>query len=210
MHVERHLLKTIVIADYPDKIQVAKFRRAIPYVSVSSLTKGKKDIPTRFRNPKRYYFDDNGVLINRTTGRAQLANAKTAGKARYWVINFQDIWNQSITRQNRATKIEKLKALLRPHIESLVPINEYPLKLEIYFFDVECPLDIFNKGAVYIKVIEDLLVNTNKGKDSNKKIIEDDSIAYLNDSGRCKFIRIQENSERRMEIRIYKSDNIDH
>ncbi len=210
MTTERPLLLEIVIPNYPDKIIISKARRPIYYVKKTSGIKGKTDIPKSFLNEIKFHFDDKGVLINNKTGLPQLANAQTAGKPRFWTINFQDIWNQNVTKQSRNSKVEKLKEILRPFIQELPTINVYPLKLEIFIYDLECPVDISNKGVIYTKVIEDLLVNTNKDKSNNRHIIIDDSINYINDSGRTKFIKIADDKDKRMEIRIFKSDNLNY
>ena len=104
--------------------------------------------------------------------------------------------------------VDKLKDILRPYIEQLNPIPEsmFPIGIEIVIFDTEFPVDASNKGVIYTKVIEDLLVNTNKDKPTNKKIIPDDSVKYINDSGRIKCVNVSSELEKRMEIRIFKSN----
>lgn len=190
----------LVIPDYPDKILTAKARRPILYTSGLSKVKGRTNIPKTFLNTDKYFFNDKGVLICRKTNEPQLANPQLAGKPRYWVVNFQDIWNQSLAKQSRAMMIDKLKDALRPYIKSLRKIRSFPIELSITLYDAQCPVDISNRGAVYTKVVEDLLVK--------EGIIPDDSAPYINCSGRTKFIPLHEdgNSKKRMEIRITGSD----
>lgn len=198
----------IVIKDYPDKVLIAKARRPKYYLSMESKLTGNREIPKTFQNTEKYDFDERGILIKKATGEPQLANPQTAGKPRYWVVNFQDIWNGNMAKQDRAMKVDKLKTILRPFISELKPIEQFPIGIEIYIFDTECPVDISNKGVIYTKILEDLLVNTNRDKPDNKHIIPDDSVEYINDSGRCKFIKVQEEKEKRMEIIIFRSHNI--
>ena len=198
---------TIVVPNYPDKVLIAKARRPKYYLSLDSKLTGNREIPKTFKNPEKYGFDERGILIKLATGEPQLANPQTAGKPRYWVVNFQDIWNGNMAKQDRAMKVDRLKAILRPYIEQLDPITTFPIGIEILIFDTECPVDISNKGVIYTKVIEDLLVNTNKDKENNKHIIPDDSIEYINDSGRTKFVRVRKEEEKRMEVRIFRSNN---
>lgn len=198
---------TITVKDYPDKVLIAKARRPKYYLSLDSKLTGNREIPKTFQNPEKYTFDDRGILVKRSTGEPQLANPQTAGKPRYWVVNFQDIWNGNMAKQDRAMKVDRLKNILRPYIEQIDPIMTFPIGIEIVIFDTECPVDISNKGVIYTKVIEDLLVNTNKDKEDNKHIIPDDSIEYINDSGRTKFVRILNKEDKKMEIRIFRSNN---
>lgn len=196
----KDLIVNLVIPDYPDKVLIAKSRRPVYYVLSSSKVRGRVDIPKSYlTNTNKYSFNTEGVLINNTTGEPQLANPQTAGKPRYWVVNFQDIWNQKLSKQSRAVKIDKLKHVLRPYIKTVPKIVSFPLRLEIYIYDIECPVDVSNKGAIYTKVVEDLLVNEN--------VIPDDSAEYINCSGKVKFVKIDDSKDRKMEIRIYRSDN---
>lgn len=188
----------VTIPDYPDKIMTAKARRPIYYISSSSNVKGRTNIPKSFLNKLKYDFDNRGVLINLKTGLPQLANPQTAGKPRYWVVNFQDIWNQNLTKQDRAMKIDKLKSFLRPYIQSISPITQFPVEIGIMMYDTQCPVDVSNRGAIYTKVIEDLLVKEGK--------LPDDSIDYVN-AGRVKFISISDVKDKKMIIKISKSDN---
>lgn len=198
---------TIVVQNYPDKVLIAKARRPKYYLSLDSKLTGNRDIPKTFQNPEKYAFDARGILIKKATGEPQLANPQTAGKPRYWVVNFQDIWNGNMAKQDRAMKVDRLKNILRPYIEQVEPITTFPIGIEIVIFDTECPVDISNKGVIYTKIIEDLLVNTNKDKEDNKHIIPDDSVEYINDSGRTKFVKVTTEEEKRMEIRIFRSNN---
>jgi hypothetical protein len=192
-------LIVITIPQYPERVQVAKARRPIFYVSKDSKVRGKSPIPPSFNNPEKYFFNEKGVLCNHKTGEPQLANPKSAGTPRYWVVNFQDIWNQNLTKQARASHVDKLKVIFRPYVQQIEELREFPIEISLVIYDIKCPVDISNKGVIYTKVIEDLLVKEGK--------IPDDSVQYINCSGRTKFIEITDESQVRMEVRIYKSDD---
>jgi hypothetical protein len=194
------MFKTIVITvpDYPDKVMIAKSRRSVFYVSMTASVKGRTDIPKRYKSA-HYVFDARGVLTDVRTGNPVLANPRTAGKPRYWVVNFQDIWNQNLTKQTRASYTGLLKDIFRPFIRKMKVITEFPLELNLRLYDLECPVDVSNKGVIYTKIIEDLMVTEGR--------IPDDSVEYINCSGRTKFIRITDPKKKRMEIVISKSDN---
>lgn len=191
-------IRTIKVPQYPDKVMVAKARRAIMYVSAESRVRGRTNIPSSFLTSPHYEFNEDGVLMDVRSGLPKLANPKTAGTPRYWVVNFQDIWNQNITKQDRAMKVDKLKDILRPYIKKIKPITSFPIELNIILYDISMPVDISNKGVVFTKVIEDLLVTEGK--------IPDDSVFYINCSGSCRYVAVDRLEEKKMEIRILKSE----
>lgn len=179
---------------------VAKSRAPIYYLSKdSSLKRGKRDIPKTFRNPDKFFFNERGILCDKITNEPKLANPGTAGKPRYWVVNFQDIWNQNVTRQARALRTDKLKNIFIKYLKDIDPIREFPIKMCINLYDTEMPVDISNKGVIYTKVIEDTLTFLDK--------IPDDSSEYVNCSGCCKFIKVEREEDIKMVINIYKSNN---
>jgi hypothetical protein len=192
------VLRKIVVYDYPDKVMIARSRRELYYVNNSNV-RGNTNIPKRFTNHPDYSFDPKGRLINIVTGEYVLANPRTAGKPRYWVVNFQDIWNQNMTKQTRAQRTGLLKDIFRPHVKKIKIIKDFPVEISIKIYDLTCPVDISNKGVIYTKIIEDLLVTEGK--------IPDDSVDYVNCSGRTKYIHITDQKKKRMEITISKSDN---
>lgn len=195
------LIHEIIIPDYPDKIKLSDSRRPTYFVKNKS-----SKIPKKYQNEN--YGWVNEFLVDKRTGEKVIRNSKSVGTPRYWSVNFQAIWNGQIKHQNRASITSKLKDVFRPYIEELDIITQYPIKIEIFLHDVEMPIDVDNKGVVYTKIITDLLVNTNKGMDDNKSIIPDDSSAYVNDTGRCKWVKVNNYNDIKMVIRIWKSNNL--
>lgn len=189
------LLQTIEIPDYPDKILISKARRPVYYVQKGKGLRGKEEIPKSYKT-EAYTFKD-GFLVKKATQDKVLANPRTAGTARYWVVNFQEIWNGRVSGAGRAAKIEKIKEALRPYISKVIPIAHYPVRIEIELCNTQFNIDASNKGVIYTKVIEDLLVSEGK--------LVDDSPAYVNDTGRIKLTIVQTEAERKMIVRIYKS-----
>lgn len=199
---KRRVLREVIIKDYPDKILLANEKRPVYYVSATSKVRGKKALPKTYKDPNKYRFNDRGILIKRSTGEPVLANPHTAGKPRYWVVNFQDVWNGAASRHGRAMKADKLKRVLEPHLDELPPLNhrDYPVRVEIFLFDTHFPVDASNKGVIYHKVIEDILVRAG--------VLVDDSENFVNDAGRTKLIRISDEKEKKMIVRIVQSDNL--
>jgi hypothetical protein len=198
------LIYEIEIPNYPSKVQLSASRRAVYFTKV----KDKDKLPKKYQADD-YYWGDDGYLYHKDTPTKKvIKNSKSAGTPKYWSVNFQAIWNQQIKYQARANITRILKDLLRPYIEVLEPITEYPIRIEMFLLDQKMPVDVDNKGVVFTKVLLDLLVNSNKGEPNNKKVIDDDSSEYINDVGRCKWIKIEEGETPKMIIRIWKSNNL--
>lgn len=187
------LIHEIVIQNYPSKIQLSNKQRAKYY----HKNKGKP-IPKKYKND-RYIYSKAKVLIDSVTGERVIANPRLAGTPKMWNVNFQAIWNQQIKYQSRAVITNKLKDIFIPFIKDLKPIREFPVKFEIFIFDIDMVVDISNKGVIYTKIIEDLL--------TEYKVIPDDKAEFINDTGRCKWIKVNTEEEIRMVIRISKSNN---
>ena len=196
------LIYQIEIPDYPSKIKLSESRNPVYYKRSKHLNK----LPNKYMTP-RYYWDENGFLFDAEENKRVIKNSRSVGTPKYWVVNFQAIWNQAIKYQARANITAKLKEVFRPYIKVLQPITEYPIAIEILLLDTTMPVDVDNKGVIYTKVITDLLVNTDKGLNHNKKIIEEDSSEYVNDTGRCKWVKVDEDKDIKMIIRIWKSNN---
>jgi len=184
---------SIVINNYPDSILISQSRRKKYY------TKDKK-IPKRYQS-HFYNFDKDGKLYDVRTNQLVIANPRTAGTQRFWKVNFQDIWNGVLSGPNRAFRINKLKDLLRPHIQTIPRLTIFPIGLSITLYNSHFEIDASNKGAIYTKVIEDLLVETKK--------IPDDNPSYITDTGRIQLIKIEDHETPRMIINIFTiSSNI--
>ena len=184
-------IRLISIPQYPDKVLIANARRPKYY------KKGDK-IPPSFLKKDWYVFNEKGILINLRTNQPQLANPGTAGKPRYWVVNFQDIWNGNMARQSRASRVDKLKEILRPYVARIKPIKVFPIEVSLHIYDVSMPVDISNKGVIYTKVIEDLMVE--------QGVIPNDTVQYINCSGRVRYIEVKDPKDKCLHIAIYKSE----
>jgi len=187
------LIHEIVIPNYPSKIKLSEKQRAKYY----HKNKGKKP-PKKYQN-NRYVYNKAKVLVDVVTGERVIANPRLAGTPKMWNVNFQAIWNQAIRFQQRAVITNKLKEIFIPFIKDLKPIKEFPIKFEIFICDIDMVVDISNKGVIYTKILEDLL--------TEYKIIPDDKAEFINDTGRCKWIKVNTEDEVHMVIRISKSNN---
>lgn len=190
---------------YIDKLLVSK-KRNPKYYSITTGV-GRKQITTGSRVEKKLtagiYKLDSKLFVLDENGEKIVSNVRTVGKPKYWVVNFQDIYNNIIRFQARNTIIIKLKNEFLPYINTsklncIDFSNLYPLRIELFIFSKEMPVDVDNKGALYFKVFQDII------KD---KYIQDDSSEYINDTGRVKWIKVNEDQEEKMIFRITKSNN---
>ena len=189
------LLREITIPDYPSRIKLSEKRIAKYY----KKGKTKKVVPKKYADKHKFDYNKKGFLVNLLTEERVIANPLSVGTPRYWVVNFQSIWNQAVKHQQRSVIMNKLKDILVPYIKPIKKITEYPIRIQLILYDTEMKVDVDNKGVIYTKVITDLLVR-------NDKII-DDSSQYVNDTGRCKFIKVATEKERKMVVRILTSSN---
>lgn len=189
--------QSVEIPNYPDEIIVTRARRPVYYVSQDSGKKGVKRLPKKYTT-EEYEYDRDGFLIEKKTGKKVVANTRSVGKSRKWVVNFQEIWNGNVARQKRAHYMNFLKDILRPFIQEfrVVDPSSFPLAVEIHLYSYKFNVDASNKGPIYIKIIEDLLVTEGK--------IPDDSPQYINDTGRIKLHLIKE-GDPKMIIKLYSS-----
>ena len=177
---DREVIYEIVIPNYPSKIKLSEKQRPKYYM------KGKgKEVPKKYRNDRYTYKDK--FLVDVVTNEKVIANPRLAGTPKMWNVNFQAIWNQQIKYQARAMITNKLKDIFIPYIKKLKPITQFPIQFEIFIFDIDMVVDISNKGVIYTKIIEDLL--------TEYKIIPDDKAEFINDTGRCKYIKVNTEDE---------------
>lgn len=169
----------------------AKYHHKSQYKPYNIL--GKK-LGKRLSDINNYSFNEEGFLINNETSEKVIANPFKAGEPRRWVINFQAIYNGTIKKHVRNNYLNKLKDLLTPSVEEIPVITEFPLRIELFIYCAEMPVDVGNKGPIYFKVFEDIL-KVNK--------IPDDSSEYIRDTGRTVWIPTPRHKER-MEFHITK------
>lgn len=187
MSDKEKLICSLEIVPYPDKVLLSKERRPVYYT--------KKDAPKRYIGNPRYYFNNNGVLIDASTLKPIVKNSRTAGKPRYWNVNFQSIWNGAMHQHARANISNKLSDMVRPSLDKCPVITQFPLRIELVICDILSKQDIDNKGVVYHKVFADTLKKLGK--------IPDDSVEYINDTGRTIFIKVDNTEDIGMYYNIY-------
>lgn len=125
------LLKKIEIP-FSEYVEVSKKRRAKPY------EKGKCRIPKKYQDSTEllYGWNSKGYLVNKLTGEVLVSNPKVAGTPRRIKVNGNDIYNNHVSRQGRASLVKALHAQFARYIKDIKPlkdIHNFPLGLHLSF-----------------------------------------------------------------------------
>lgn len=175
-----------------------KKKRGRKYIDLSNFPSIKKKIDSGV-----FSIDSDGFIIDSSTKEKIISNKRTVGTPKYWVINFQDLYNGNVDTFSRNTKMNQLKENLWLSIKhsdkkgylDFKKIQQYPIKIELFIYTSDMPVDVDNKGVLYHKAFQDLLKSIGA--------IPDDSSEYINDTGRTKWIKSDLNE---MKFVISKSD----
>lgn len=138
------------------------------------------------------------MLINLKTKEPVIANPRVAGQPRYKKINGQDLYRGNNNPYIRSKMIRSMKTFFRKEIDKLnvSPINDsdYPveMELELHTNVTENDFDMDNAGWVYVKVIQDVLVEF--------QIIRNDTKTYLAKTGGVQYVPVKEGEPRKLVI----------
>lgn len=196
-----------IVIPYIDKLLISNSQRP-KYYSIKNK-RGRKYVsqdkfPSIWKKIEggEFIIDNDGFIIDAVTKEKQVSNVRTVGTPKYWVINFQDLYNGNVDTFSRNTKMNQLKEQLWNSMKdkgynqyNIKPeILNYPIKIELFIYAPEMPVDVDNKGVLYHKAFQDLIKSVS--------IIPDDSSEYINDTGRTKWVRSERNE---MEFVISES-----
>ena len=196
--------------NFIDRIQVSKKRRA------KYFKKGDK-IPKKYQN-KEYIWNNNGILSN-IHGIKPIKNPIAAGTPKFIKISGQDIW-RGIPYHTRSAIAKALKKYFyEEFVRYMKPLDvkDYPIGVEMIFYDVVDGEDLNNQEYFYKKSLGDALagnVHFIRKKEGQKiilvpdyssypKKIQDDSKEFIQEYY-TKFIPITEHKDRSLLIKIYK------
>ena len=185
-----------VIPNFTNSIIVANKVRVKPYRKGFKTPK----LPLKYSNLVgiEYFWDNKGHLINKKCEIVP-SNINKAGLPKFWICNFQDLYNGKLNTFAINSYIQKMKAYLLPYIEDVSEIyNENDLKLELRFYIQKKPnwtnnIDIDNMSALWFKASLDCL----KGN-----VIKDDSPFIV--TGTKALVYFVEEHETKLEIRLWK------
>lgn len=146
------------------------------------------------------------ILIDKKTGKRVVYNEEYVGKQNIKNINGQDIYNGSCSRHDRNNMLGQIKDMYRTAFRDMSPITRYPLRLDVILFDTIIDdtysngqeWDADNRFFPYGKGLSDLLKKEGK--------IIDDSILYITEPPHPIFVPVEEESQRRFIVAIYKDN----
>src|SRR4051794_5813762 len=153
----------IVMASYPEYVQLTEGRRPVYYLT-EEYSK-ERPLPKKYQG--MYYIWKKGRLWSVTDKQWVLKNARFRHQPRYMKINGQGIWNGTISKWTRNKVRDALHAYFHPYVDKLLPFNVplgHYLHLEyIFYFPFEARgvlalQDYFNHALPYQKTFEDTLV----------------------------------------------------
>lgn len=194
-----------IIIPYIDKLLISKKMNPKYYSYIKGVGKKVVEIGGRIDTKvvKGLYTIDSKSYILDETGNKIVSNIRTVGKPRYWVVNNQDLYNGKVNKFGRNARMHQLKeaiyqAIKWSNISTIEPIRNpeyYPIKIELFIYTQEMPVDVDNKGVIYHKAFQDLI--------RDLKVIPDDKSEFINDTGRTKWIKSDLNQ---MKFVISKSN----
>jgi hypothetical protein len=181
---------SIEVPRYITHVMLSKARRAKTY-------KKGDTIPKKYMH---YRFDAKGTLVD-PQNIPVVANPRVAGTPRMKKISGQEFYKGNVHPQTRAKIIKTMKEEFLPYFLSTKPIPADMLPthitLEIYGHTTHEQTDLDNMSWVYMKVIQDVLVEA--------KILPDDSLSYINQTQVC-YYPVDDPEKRKMIIKLTKSE----
>jgi len=177
----------IEIPGYIRQIQLAAARKAKYYEIVKGKIKGGKALPKKYQTeeygfiPIKMGAKMKTLLCEKATKQPVIANPKSCGTPRIYIINSQDLYNQSLHPQSRRKVVVAIKDNFRPYLLRMEPIPDdyYPLRIVMEVHDlIKDPMiknqdwDMDNRShGLYSKCFQDLLKAEGKIIDDNVKYI---------------------------------------
>lgn len=201
------LIRQVIIPNYIEHVKLSNKRKPIYYKKGDSL-------PNRYKT-KRYAFDVFDFLIDTLNGDTRvIKNSRTAFKPRMIKIAGQDFWS-GINPFIRTTIANQMKLFFYEHIREMTPIreDEYPIAIEMDFYDNKTDGDLDNLEYIYRKTLHDALcgniefVKNEAGvfKPNHEKFppkIVDDSKTFLR--GLITWWHVVPEDEKKIIIKIHK------
>ena len=201
--------KILFIVDYENyirKVLLSKERRAKYYVLGKNEPKAIMYQSARYRwEPFKVTFKGKSTiqyhLYDLALRKRVIANPKTAGKARYEVINGQRLYNGKLAEHTRNKVVKAIGDYFDKQVSKLqpIPIKFFPIRLHCFVYDhftddisKQQDWDLFNRFLLYGKVFEDCLVKN--------KVIPDDNRRYVTQSCSPVYVPIDENQKRKLKF----------
>lgn len=183
----------------------------LTHVQLSKKVREKK-VETKVYNKKTGHFET----------RIEIANSSTAGKPKYTKINGQSMYNGSWNDFTKGKVVDTMKEFLSEvfieqekfvdRAKNYLIGKRIEASLQVFTIknhdriqirggnlilpknDSKPTWDIFNFGMIWMKVLDDFMVE--------KGVIVDDSIDYLVSSGKTTFVEIEDFNKRYLLYRL--------
>lgn len=182
------------------------------------LRGSKQKVPEKYKNSNYEYRPfkatvkgvkgNKFMLVEIASGERVIANPHLVGKVNIKNINGQDIYNGVVSKHDRNNLIGQIKKQFKQFLCDLKPINKYPLRIDVYFFDTiiddefggGMDWDVDNRAFPYCKALSDLLKQEGK--------IEDDNRYFITEPPHPIFVPVDDVQDRQLVIRIYQDTRL--
>lgn len=181
----------VCVPNFPMKIQVSNSRRATYYKEGESL-------PLKYQTDEYGYLS--GRLVDKSTKKPVIRNAKVAGKPNFVAISGNSLY-KGMHERVRIAIINGIKEAFLPHLPpiSVGDVLKYPVHVHMRLYRTigDGNWDVDNFVILYFKAFHDLL--TEQGK------IPDDSIRYISGTSND-FHPIASDDDRKMVFSLTTDD----
>ena len=161
-------MKELFRAEIPHYLTHVKVANTRPFRYYTQL----RSIPLKYRNDN-YTFNNYGVLIDRRTYEAVVANPKTAGKPKFKKINGKELNAGRLNPYIRSLIIREMRNFYGKRLSNQKTrvVRECKLNLTIHHANEESTLDLKNMSLILVKIIQGLLFDLNILPKDDKRLL---------------------------------------
>jgi len=195
--MNKELIHSIVMPNYPRKVLLSKQRRAKYFVQgKDDAVKDKKKYASM-----RYMWKEHIAaskkkeirLFDTATNEFVIKNSRIAGTERWLTINGQHYYDGKYPDYIKGKILNELAAFYTSFLQALTPIDQYPLYIEyIFYCKLDDSTDLDNHAFPYYKGFQDCL--------TKNKIIKNDTWKHINGFTVGHF----DSEENKLIVNIYK------
>lgn len=186
----------------------SEFTIGIFQKNIVSYTNKTEIIDNTFDSTKnKYILSKVEIIKDEYIVTPIICNEKKVGTPKFYLIKGQDIYSGNLREHARGNIMNKIKECYEPYLKDILPIVDYPVKIECELYDTvrnfyskqkDQRWDVDNYAYPYMKAFPDLLVE--------KKILFDDDRLHLTQPPTPIFCPIEKHEDRKLVFIISKDD----
>lgn len=184
------IIQELVIPKYITRVILSNQRRKKYFI------KGDK-LPKKYQKSD-FTWNRKGFLVS-SDGERVIKNPRVAGTPKHEVLSGNKITSGYATPHIRNKISGALKDFYRPHVRRMIPITEFPLRIEWEFWTTVDPANFdMSNFWFYYKYFEDTLVT--------EGIIPDDSVQFVTSPAAPILVPVENFEDRKFVFRFYQDD----